>query len=226
MTYTRAALTTLLPALMLALTACGGGGDTGPQWAQEVKQSTAALQTGSTAQVFKGSVCSDLGDSIGQETEIYTRRYYVISATTNPLQYTRVARADIYSDATCADASRELSITYPEELVTIDGTTNLASGREVQRLTIYSPAGAISVTTLKATVSETPGTYILSNGREVPLLADGSEVTASQEVQIQAATSTTLRYGDTEGLSADDYPTVLQFELFTLDTQVPPGSLN
>ena len=216
MTFARTGLACLTTALTLTLTACGGGGDTGPQWAQEIRtQTTELFSQGITYQYV--SECSVFAGSLYEQTT------FTITRTSTDSQYLRAESTKYYFDDQCQEANREFTVKWPNAVVVVEGNTTLASGEVVQRITVLTESKQPELLPGLASIS---GEFAELSIAEGAFLGPFSFVNGAVARDIQYVTATTLTYGDPSQSTAESYPTELGTNVYTLKVTVPGSSGN
>lgn len=120
-------------AAALTLTACGGGGDTGPQWVQNLKESIVYGQLQLPVGTFYGS-CDPIFPSNVPQARMFVKvieksggAYYL----TNKVEY--------YDDLSCSQGTLAVTSTSPKARLTyVDSGDDAVSGLPYQKyLTVY-----------------------------------------------------------------------------------------
>jgi len=99
-------------ALAAALTACGGGGETGPQWAQETKQTL--TQVAYNVQTYI-TPCEDVLGGF------YSNASVLVTYQTAAGNFEQVQR-NWYTGPNCVGSNLDLVVKYPTSKVTANGT--------------------------------------------------------------------------------------------------------
>jgi hypothetical protein len=152
-------LRTLSLTATLGLAACGGGGDTGPTWAQDLKTNAqqGLLEGDATVRVYQSTECKeDFFPGLG-----YLQQFQYLQSS-NPRQLLRRETYFFYEDSTCA-GTVSFTLSFPDALISIDGGTTLATGEKVQQVTISIPNGQATLTPQGDAELTANGTAIITN---------------------------------------------------------------
>jgi hypothetical protein len=171
MTYAR--ITKLACGLLAAaaLTACGGGGDKGPAWAQETKANLAKVHPYVKAPPAFLEECIGVGTNLS-----YRRSIEVLSDDGSTIVLRPTIR--YYKDEECADKARAFTIYLQKDTMTVDGTiVEAISGETARKVTHNFPTGEVIITADLdgVTVGPTPGdeansiTVSISGGQTLEL---------------------------------------------------------
>lgn len=192
-------------AAALTLTGCGGGGDTGPAFAQNLTSEVQVLrnQNGQETATYVSDCFYDAS------SDIHFRLQYNLSRTSNAEQLIRTSAEVLYGDdSTCAQASRVSATFFPQEILISTGQRTLATGEVVEGFSVVDPGGNVitfDFTTAQATVSQVvqPGT-----SRDIIFFGDGK-----------------IRLGNPSSTDLEDYPDALITDDYLLaPPAVIPGS--
>jgi hypothetical protein len=224
MKFARTGLVGLTTALSLTLTACGGGGDTGPQWAQDVNTLTTELLSqnigSGNPQELGLRYVSDCAVFAGS---LYEQTTFTITQTSTANQYLRAESTKYYFDDQCREANREFTVNWSSAVVVVEGNVTLATGETVQRVTVVSESKQPELIPGLATIS---GEFAELSIAEGAFLGPFSFVNGSVNKDIQLFTDTTVTYGDPSQSTAESYPTELGTNVYTLQTIVPGSTTN
>lgn len=198
-------------AAALTLTGCGGGGDTGPAFAQNLASEVQVLRN-INGQETATYVSDCFFDS---NSRVHFRQQFSLSRTSNAEQLIRTSADVLYgADSTCAQAGRVKAIFYPQEILIASGPRTLATGEVVQGYSVVDPGGNVvtyDFTTAQATVTE-----VIRPGSSLDIVFFGTDSSTGVA---------TIKVGDTSATDAEGYPDSLLPDEFKLaPPAVIPGS--
>jgi hypothetical protein len=137
-----------------ALTACGGGGEKGPAWAQA---NTANLQRVIPYVKAAPAYLSEC-KAVGSSSLSFRKGVIVVSETSSTIIHQPVIR--YYQSTDCADTTRIFTLVEQLDTLSVDGaSTDDISGETVQKVTHNIATGEIKVTVDAdgISVAPTPG---------------------------------------------------------------------
>lgn len=137
-------------AAALTLTACGGG-DTGPQWVQDLKSTIVYGEF----QLPEGAVyspCSAI--TISQLSQVTVQ----VIEKTGGGAYSLTVKTEVYGDRGCSDSRKLYTLTYPKSTLTSFGLgEDATSGLRYERFRSVSEGGNVQIDVVDgATVTFTP----------------------------------------------------------------------
>jgi hypothetical protein len=149
MKFSRSLQLTLSVAALMALTACGGGGESGPTWAQGTKQT---IQTEGLAASRYDTACGDYG-GIG----LYSSKDTIVLGFLEGKPYTATEQ-NYYQGTTCDDKDLLVTVRYPKAFVTDTGTyVDAESGVATAQQSVLRPAGNTEVINIAASTTVQKG---------------------------------------------------------------------
>jgi len=217
-------------ALAAALTACGGGGEVGPKWAQTVKAELKAI-TISDVKSYALPCSDDL-------TSSYSEAVLLVSfKTSDGGAYEQIQR-NWFIGTGCQSSKFALVIKVPADKVSNDSTfTDPDLGLLTTRQTKTNPGGSLAVTIVDPTVTAeflpdaNTGSPILrvtlppSNGATAPFLIDqDGTISASKLSDLAAFKGDLLYWGDGSDVDSKGYPTHLLFQDLTQVFTLTPNT--
>jgi hypothetical protein len=207
------------------LSACGGGGDAGPQWAQDTKATLSATGVKSYT-----TPCFEQPSSTGG----YSEASVLVTFKTANGNYEQV-QPTVYKGLGCTAANIAVVRKYPAALVTDDSTfVDPDLSLITKRQTKISPGGDLVVVVVDPTVT-------VERKTNPNNLADYFEITLPNVAMFQesalfaprtyrnlaAYQRDTLYWGDTVGIDDDVYPTRLALDpdlIFTSIANTDPNA--
>jgi hypothetical protein len=189
----------------LALTGCGGGGDTGPAFVQNLTTEVGVLRNMS-GQETSNYLSECFYDA---SSDVHFRLQYSLSRTSNPDQFIRASAEVLYGDdSTCAASSRQSATFYPQQILIATGQRTLATGQVVEGFTVIDPGGNVisyDFTTASATLVDV---YSPESSQDIIFFGDGK-----------------IRLGNRTNVELTEYPDTLDTDEYTLSPPaVIPGS--
>lgn len=189
----------------LALTGCGGGGDTGPAFVQNLKSDVETLRDINNLET-NSYVGACLYDSTAK---VYYREQYSLSRTSNAEQLIRnSAIVEFGSDGNCAQGSRTLATFYPQQILIATEQRTLATGQVVQGFTVVDPGGNVIDYNFQTATASVNSVSTPQTRQDIIFFGDGK-----------------IQLGDSTDVAPSDYPTELfQIEFILSPPVVVPGS--
>jgi hypothetical protein len=217
-------------ALAAALTACGGGGETGPQWAQDTKK-TLAQDVAYNIQTY-AIPCEDI---IGG---FYSNASVLVTYQTAEGNFEQLQQ-NWYTGPNCVGSNLDLVVKYPTSKVTANGTfVDPDLGLTTTRQTKANVGGEMvlvkvgpSVTFTReedqlgffydVTLSPAPGVTGAAN------FAVPTPLEPSEQQDVAAYQGDTLYWGDGNGtLDSNGFPTTLARDPVQVFTRIPNSAPN
>ncbi len=196
-------LRTLSAATVLGLTACGGGGDTGPTWAQDLKTNAqqGLLEGDASVYVYQSTQCKeDFFPGLGYRQQLQYLQ------TSNTRQLLRRETFFFYEDTSCA-SEVSFSLRFPDAVISIDGSTTLATGEQVQQVTVSVPSGAAVLTPVGDAELTANGSAVITNSGVFQVPAYPGTVVPN--ILYFSPDMRTHQVGDESQSLAQQYPSVL-----------------
>lgn len=136
----------LLLASSLLLSACGGGGDTGPQFASDLTSLVTSERTGTSYRLFS-SDCEDVPFDSSRETQLPSSSrldvYLRVSDDGGFIESTRVSAR--FRGLGCVESQFSFSVKGRTDEYLLQQDAALADGTSVKLVQAYSQAGTVAV---------------------------------------------------------------------------------
>jgi hypothetical protein len=189
----------------LALSGCGGGGDTGPAFAQNLTTEVSVLRNmnGQETSSYVGECLYDSGENV------YFREQYSLSRTTNAEQLIRNSALVLFgSDSTCAQVNRTSATFYPQQILIATGQRTLATGEVVEGFTVVDPGGDVITYDFVTATGTIDYASQAQTRQDIIFFGDGK-----------------IMLGDSSDVELTEYPTTLYpIEFILSPPAVIPGS--